>query len=154
MQRTLGRFVGGPYHDDDGEGGPGGWWIFVEVDIELGAHDIVRPDLAGWRRERLEDPDQRPLRVAPDWVCEILSPSTSQIDRTVKKRLYAASGVSFYWIVDPDARTLEAWTLRDSVWVDVGSWADGERARIAPFEAVELAIGRLFLPKPKTPPED
>lgn len=67
VQRSLGRFIGGPYDDDDGRGGPGGWWIFVEVDVELSPHDIVRPDLCGWRRERLPDPgDIRPITVVPD----------------------------------------------------------------------------------------
>ena len=75
VQRALSRFVGGPFDDDDGRGGPGGWWIFVEVDVELGPHDVVRPDLAGWRRERLPNPGKaRPITVAPDWVCEVLSP--------------------------------------------------------------------------------
>lgn len=75
VQRAVGRFVGGPFHDDDGRGGPGGWWIFVEVDVALGPHDIVRPDLADWRRERLPRPGAvRPIPIAPDWVCEVLSP--------------------------------------------------------------------------------
>lgn len=78
VQRAAGSFIGGPFHDDDGRGGPGGWWIFVEVDIALGPHDIVRPDLAGWRRERLPRPGSlRPIETAPDWVCEILAPATA-----------------------------------------------------------------------------
>jgi Uma2 family endonuclease len=147
-QRALGRFVGGPYHDDDGRGGPGGWWIFVEVDLRLGPHDIVRPDLSGWRRERLSDPgDTRPIDVVPDWVCEVTSPSTASRDRVAKRALYARAGVRYYWIVDPDARTLEAMQLMDAQWVELGAWGDGDRARIAPFDAVELEIERLFLPK-------
>src|SRR5687767_11118517 len=71
-QGALRRFIGGPFDDDDGFGGPGGWWIFVEVDIQLGA-DVVRPDLSGWRRARLPEPDVRPITVVPDWVCEIVS---------------------------------------------------------------------------------
>lgn len=153
VQRALGRFVGGPFHDDDGEGGPGGWWIFAEVDVELGPHDVVRPDVAGWRRTNLPEPDQRPLRTRPDWVCEILSPSTAPYDRTAKKRLYASSGVPFYWIVDPDARTLEAYALRDGAWVDVGSYGDTDTARIPPFEAIEIALRRLFLPQAQSPPD-
>jgi Uma2 family endonuclease len=146
VQGALRRFIGGPFHDDHGFDGPGGWWIFLEVDLELTRHDVVRPDLAGWRRERLLDPDQRPLRTAPDWVCEILSPSTSARDRTVKKRLYAAAEIGHYWLVDPDARTLEALALRQGSWVDVGSYRDGDRACVPPFEVIELEIGRLFLP--------
>ena len=147
VERALGRLFGGPFHDDDGHGGPGGWWIFVEVDIELGPHDVVRPDLSGWRRERLAEPDQRPLRTPPDWVCEILSPSTA-----TKKRLYAASRVPFYCIVDPEARTVEALALKDGACVDVGSYSD--TARIPPFEAIELPVGRLFLPRAGRPEEE
>lgn len=147
-QRSLGRFIGGPFDDDDGHGGPGGWWIFVEVDVAFGPHDVLRPDLSGWRRERLPDPDQPPISIAPDWVCEILSPSTAARDTTVKKRLYAEHGVAHYWLIDPDRRTLEALALVEGRWVDVGSYGDEDAARIPPFEAVELSIGRLFLPKP------
>jgi Uma2 family endonuclease len=147
-QGAIRRFVGGPYHDDDGRDGPGGWWIFVEVDVRLGPHDIVRPDLSGWRRERLPDPgDQRPIDVVPDWVCEITSPSTAARDRVAKRALYARSGVRHYWIVDPAARLLEALRLDGDRWVEIGVWGDGDLARIEPFEAVELEVGRLFLPR-------
>ncbi|MDQ3034078.1 MAG: Uma2 family endonuclease [Myxococcota bacterium] len=154
VQRALGRFVGGPFDDDDGFGGPGGWWIFMEVDVELARHEIVRPDLSGWRRERLIVVDQRPFSVVPDWVCEIASPSTAARDRVLKRRLYAEHGVKHYWIVDPEARTLEALALRDGSWVDAGAYDDGAVARIAPFEAIELPVGRLFLPRPPGEPID
>lgn len=146
-QGALRSFVGRAYDDDDGYGGPGGWWIFVEVDVQLGAHDIVRPDLAGWRRERLLAPGElRPIDVPPDWVCEVLSPSTAARDRVTKRALYAQHGVGYYWIVDVDARTLEAFELVDARWVLAGSYDDTTVARIAPFDAVELTIQRLFLP--------
>jgi Uma2 family endonuclease len=144
-QRALGHFVGGPFDDDDGFGGPGGWWIFVEVDIALG-NDVYRPDLSGWRRERLPDPDVRPITITPDWVCEVVSASHQAADRVKKRRLYAEHGILHYWIVDPDARTLEAMTLEAKRWVETGSFGDGDVARIPPFEAVEIPIGRLFLP--------
>ena len=83
-QRALGRFIGGPFHDDHGFGGPGGWWIFLDVDVRFTAHDVVRPDVAGWRRERLPQPNVRPIDVVPDWVCEVLSPSTAARDRVYK----------------------------------------------------------------------
>jgi Uma2 family endonuclease len=131
--------------------GPGGWWIFVEVDIALGSHDIVRPDLAGWRRERLVAPgDQRPITVVPDCVCEVLSPSTAARDKVEKRQLYADRGISHYWMVDVDARTLEAFELDHGRWVLSGSYGDDATAAIAPFEALELEVGRLFLPKPET----
>lgn len=147
-QRALGAFVGGPFDDDDGRGGPGGWWIFIEVDVALSAHDIVPPDLAGWRRDRLVDPgEQRPITVAPDWVCEILSPSTASRDRVQKRKLYADAGISHYWIVDLDARTLEAFALEAGRWVLVASHDDQATAAIPPFEAIQLEVGRLFLPR-------
>jgi Uma2 family endonuclease len=148
VQRAAGRFLGGPFDDDDGHGGPGGWWIFIEVDVGLGPHDIVRPDLSGWRRERLAHPARvRPIEVVPDWVCEIVSPSTAARDRVTKRHLYARCGIPHYWLIDPDARVLEALTLREGVWVESGVYDDSATARIAPFEAIELEVGRLFLPR-------
>ncbi len=147
-QGSARRFLGGPFDDDDGRGGPGGWWIFVEVDVALGPNDIVRPDLAGWRRERLPQPGAaRPIEVVPDWVCEVLSPSTAARDRFTKRRLYARAGIPYYWLIDPELRGLEALVLRDGVWVELGVYDDTATARIAPFDAIELEIGRLFLPK-------
>jgi len=147
-QGATRRFLGGPFDDDDGHGGPGGWWIFVEVDVRLGVHDIVRPDLAGWRRDRLLKPGTtRPIDVVPDWVCEVVSPSTAARDRVTKRNLYARSGVLHYWLIDPDARVLEALALREGSWFEVGVYDDSASARIPPFEAVELEIGRLFLPR-------
>lgn len=146
-QRALSRFVGGPFHDDDSRGGPGGWWILTEVEVELAPHEIVRPDLAGWRRERLPTPwGQRPLRVVPDWVCEILSPSDERRDRVHKAALYARAGVRHYWLVSPSARFLEAFALQEGAWLRLGAWSDSDRARIAPFDAIELELGRLFPP--------
>lgn len=147
-QGSARRFLGGPFDDDDGRGGPGGWWIFVEVDVLLGPHDVVRPDLAGWRRDRLSQPGlKRPIDVVPDWVCEVLSPSTAARDRITKRRLYAQAGVPFYWLIDPELRAVEALALRDGAWVELGVFDDTATTRIAPFEAIELEIGRLFLPK-------
>lgn len=154
-QRSLAGFVGGPLDDDDGRGGPGGWWILTEVEVALAADQIVRPDLVGYRRERLPEPDaERPVRVAPDWICEIVSPNDARRDRVVKAALYAEHGVPFYWLVTPEERVLEAYALERATdenaqrkWVRLGAWGDGECARIAPFEALELEVGRLFLPR-------
>jgi Uma2 family endonuclease len=145
-QGALRHFIGGPFDDDDGFGGPGGWWIFVEVDVKLGT-DIVRPDLAGWRRERLSEPDTKPLQVVPDWICEVLSESNEAHDRVTKRALYAQHGVAHYWIVDPEARTLEAFSLEAGRWVDAGSFDETAVATIKPFDSVALPIGRLFLPR-------
>jgi Uma2 family endonuclease len=148
-QRALGRFVGGPYDDDDGRGGPGGWWILLEVDVRFSPHDVVRPDLAGWRRERLVRPwDLRPIDVVPDWIGEVVSPSNAAQDRVGKRELYARHGVPFYWIVDPGQRTLEALRLdvATRAWVEIGAYDDASIARIPPFDALELEVQRLFPP--------
>jgi Uma2 family endonuclease len=148
VQGSASRFLGGPFQHDDGRGGPGGWWIFAEVDVVLGTHDVVRPDLSGWRRERLPKPGlQRPIQVVPDWVCEVLSPATAARDRVQKRSLYARAGVKYYWIVDPDARVVEALELVDSRWTELGVYDEESVARIAPFDAIELEVGRLFLPR-------
>jgi Uma2 family endonuclease len=148
VQGSARRFIGGPFQDDDGRGGPGGWWIFVEVDIALGPHDIVRPDLAGWRKERLPRPGAvRPIEVVPDWICEVISPSTAARDRLHKRNLYARTGVPHHWLIDPEARLLEALALRDGGWVEAGVYGDEDAARIPPFQAIELEVGRLFLPR-------
>lgn len=110
--------------------------------------DIVRPDLVGWRRARLPRPGNVwPIDVVPDWVCEVLSPSTAARDRVTKRHLYARAGIPYYWLIDPEARVLEALALRDGVWIEVGVYDDTATARIEPFEAIELAVGRLFFPK-------
>jgi Uma2 family endonuclease len=153
-QRALGSFLGRPFDDDDGRGGPGGWWILVEVDVRLGRHDIVRPDVSGWRRERLPDPwDTRPTDVVPDWVCEVVSRSNAAHDRVRKRALYARAGVAQYWLVDPEDRTLEALRLDAATghWVEVGAYGDDAIARIPPFDAIELEVGRLFPPVASPP---
>jgi len=148
VQGAARRFLGGPFDDDDGRGGPGGWWIFVEVDVAFGPHDIVRPDLAGWRRARLPRPGAvRPIEITPDWIAEILSPATAARDRVQKRNLYARAGVPHYWLIDPETRVLEALALRDGAWFEVGVYDDTSTARIPPFEAIEIEIGRLFLPR-------
>jgi Uma2 family endonuclease len=144
-QRALARFIGGPFDDDHGRGGPGGWWILLEVDIRLTPHDIVRPDLAGWRRERLPAPwDVRPIDVPPDWACEVVSPSTHAFDRVHKRRLYAEADIATFWIVDPVERILEAYELREGRWTEAGSYGASDTARVPPFGAIELEVGRLF----------
>jgi Uma2 family endonuclease len=143
----LVRQIGGPFDQDDGHGGPGGWWILLEVDTRLSKHDIVQPDLAGWKRGRLSAPwDMRPIDVVPDWVCEITSPSNARHDRLVKARLYLGAGVPHLWLVDPDARVLEALVRDGDRWIEAGRFGDGDVVRIAPFEAIELDVGRLFPP--------
>jgi Uma2 family endonuclease len=147
-QGALRRLIGGPYDDDDGAGGPGGWWIFLEVDVELSPHCVVRPDLSGWRRSTLPDPwTSQPIAVVPDWVCEVVSPSSATRDRVTKRRLYLEHLVPWYWLCDPDARTLEVLHRDESRWSEHGVYSDGDRVKLPPFEAVEIDVSRLFIPK-------
>lgn len=146
IEGAVAGFVGMPFQYD--ARGPGGWWIVPEVDVELTLHDVVRPDLSGWRRERMPRfPAERPVRTVPDWVCEIVSPSSARMDRLVKPSLYLRTGVPHLWLVDPDARILEAFEAKDGAWLRLGGWSDGDVARIAPFDAIELDVGRLFPPE-------
>jgi Uma2 family endonuclease len=152
VQGGLRRFLGGPFDDDDGFGGVGGWWILAEVEIRLGGQ-IVRPDVAGWRRERLASPwGLRPIEIIPDWICEVVSPSNASHDRVTKKHLYAKHGIAHYWIADTEEVTLETFTLHDAVWTASGAFTRGGVARIEPFEAIELDVGRLFPPPAPPPP--
>ncbi|MDI1450184.1 Uma2 family endonuclease [Polyangium sp. 6x1] len=142
----LGGNISSPF--DSGWTGPGGWWIVVEPGIELPDSPEVSPDIAGWRRERmLETPEDGPITVVPDWVCEILSPSTRRYDEHTKKWFYARHGVSWLWLIDPDARLLTAHRLQNGGWFQFGSWVDDDRARIEPFESVELSLSALWTPK-------
>ena len=143
---AIAHSIGGPF-DQDGDG-PGGWWILLEVDVRLDKHDIVRPDVAGWRRERLPEPwDTRPIDVVPDWICEIQSPSNAAHDRVTKAQLYAQHGVPHFWLVDPAEHILEAFELNGELWTRIGSYDDTAVARIKPCEAIELRVGGLFPPK-------
>lgn len=127
-----------------GRGGPGGWWIADEPELHLGP-DIFVPDLAGWRRERMPVfPDAAWFDLVPDWACEILSPGTRRLDLTDKRRLYAANGLAHLWFVDPKARTLEAFSLRDGAWVLVAALKDDEEVRVAPFEAIAFPLSALW----------
>ena len=143
---TLGMDLGSPFQR--GRGGPGGWWFAFEPELHLGS-DVLVPDLAAWRVERLRD---RPatstpyFTVAPDWVCEVISRSTASLDRVKKKRIYGRERVAFYWLIDPVERTLEAFRLEGDVWVEVGTWEGEERVRVAPFDAVELELSALWSP--------
>ena len=140
---SLGMEVGTPF--DRGRGGPGGWWIIDEPELHLG-DDVLVPDLAGWRRERMPTyPDAPWFDLAPDWVCEVLSPSTRRLDLTSKRAAYAREGVAHLWFVDPLARTLEAFALRDGVWTLLGAIREDSTVCLPPFEAVEWQLGALWV---------
>jgi hypothetical protein len=127
-----------------GRGGPGGWLILNEPELHLG-EDIVVPDLAGWRRERMSVvPDAAFITVPPDWICEVLSRSTEKTDRTEKMPIYASFGVSYAWLVHPRRRTLEAFRLHEGKWLAIAVYKDTDRARIEPFDAIELDLAVLW----------
>ncbi len=125
----------------------GGWWLIGEPELHLAA-DVLVPDLAGWRREPLPSPTGKYFELPPDWLCEILSPSTARLDRISKMRSYAANGVEFIWLVDPAARTLEAYRREGSGWNRLGAWEQNETVRAAPFTDLELQLRHLWAPSP------
>ncbi|MXW84776.1 MAG: Uma2 family endonuclease [Boseongicola sp. SB0673_bin_14] len=127
-----------------GDGGPGGWWIVFEPELHL-AEDIVVPDLAGWRRETMpEYPDVAFFTTAPDWVCEVLSPSTRRLDLSEKRSINAREGVRHLWFVDPDARTLEAFEFRDEQWLLLATLADDAPVSLPPFDAITFPLDALW----------
>ncbi|MDD5580172.1 MAG: Uma2 family endonuclease [Methylobacter sp.] len=130
-----------------GIGGPGGWWILFEPELHLDKHILV-PDLAGWRRESLPQfPEGAYFSVAPDWVCEILSPATARTDRAVKMPIYAEQGVSWIWLVDPDCRTLEVYSLHQGHWLLEHTWQEDERVQAPPFNEISLVLSDLWVPE-------
>jgi Uma2 family endonuclease len=140
----LGGELWGPFQR--GRGGPGGWWILDEPELHLGPDpDIVVPDLAGWRRERLPAlPEEAFFALAPDWACEVLSPTTAQLDRAKKVPLYAREGVSHVWLVDPDARTLEVLALDGSTYRVMGTHGGDTVVHAPPFDAIGLELQALW----------
>jgi Uma2 family endonuclease len=140
---VLGEELGPPFKR--GRGGPGGWIILFEPELHL-ADDILVPDLAGWRRERMPTlvADEPFFTLAPDWVAEVFSPSTSKYDRTDKLRIYRREAVEWVWLVDPLARTLEVLRRDDDDWSRRGAWRDDAPVRAEPFDAIELELGLLW----------
>ncbi len=129
---------------DFGESGPGGWWILDEPEIHLG-EDIVVPDIAGWRRECMpEYPIAAYFTLVPDWVCEVLSPSTRKLDLGGKQAVYARNGVGYLWFVDPSDRSLQAFELRDSKWVLIDTLFDDASVSLPPFEAISFSLSDLW----------
>jgi len=141
---VLGSDLNGAFQR--GRGGPGGWWLLDEPGIALTALDVeeIVPDIAGWRRERMPELPEGIISIAPDWLCEVLSPTTRAHDLKLKRPLYARAGVSWMWIVDVDARTLVASRLCDGKWLELGTWSDDDVARIEPFDAIELEHADLW----------
>ncbi len=139
---VLGGEVMGPFQR--GRGGPGGWVILFEPELHLES-DVLVSDFAGWRRERMPTiPEVAAFELAPDWVCEVLSPSTVAVDRVRKMPIYAREQVTHVWLVDPLARTLEVFRREGPGYVLVTAWEADARVRAEPFDAIEIELGALW----------
>ncbi len=139
---ALGTDLSSPFQF--GRGGPGGWWIIDEPELHLG-EEILVPDLAGWRRERMPDyPETAYVSLAPDWVCEVLSISTRRHDLHEKRPVYAREGVGHLWLIDPADRTLEAFELHEGQWLLIASAKDDDPVSIRPFDAITFSLGDLW----------
>ncbi len=141
LSDLIGGFDGPPGGDD----AAAGWWFLVEPELHFGG-DVLVPDLAAWRRARLPViPNAAAIELAPDWICEVVSPSTARIDRARKMRLYAREGVAHLWLLDPIARTLEIYRLEDGRWVVAVTYGGDDAIRAEPFDAVALTMRRWWL---------
>jgi hypothetical protein len=144
---SLSHELTGPFQK--GRGGPGGWVFAVEPELHLGPHTVV-PDLAGWRRGRMPTmPEKAYIEIPPDWVCEVISPSTEGHDKGPKRRIYATYGVAHLWHLEPVVRLLEVFELRDAHWVLFEVYQGNDEVRAPPFDAVPFAMAGLF---PLDPP--
>lgn len=139
---AVGVLIGGPFHFS--RGGPGGWVILDEPELHFG-RNVVVPDLAGWRRTRLPEVPKAPFStLAPDWVCEVSSPSTAMLDRAKKLRIYARAKVGYAWIIDPSARLLEVLQLEAGRWAIAAAYAGAKVVRAEPFAGIPLDLGLLW----------
>lgn len=139
---ALGEELGAPFRR--GRGGPGGWVILDEPEVHLGA-DVLVPDLAGWRRERLPAPPSTAyISVSPDWVCDVLSPSTEKLDRGDKLKVYAREKVPYVWLINPETHHLEVLKLDGPTYPVLAVHTENEKIRAEPFDAIELELGHLW----------
>lgn len=137
--------IHGAFHQGHG---PGGWWVLHEPELHFN-NDVLVPDIAGWRRERLPSlPDAAFFTAAPDWLCEVLSPMTEHTDRARKMRMYAREQVKSVWLVEPIARRIEVYALVGDILALAATHRDDDVASIEPFDAVPLPLNRLWLPSP------
>lgn len=140
---VLGADLSEAFHR--GRRGPGGWWILIEPELHLDA-DVLVPDIVGWRRERVPElPDAAGMTIVPDWVCEILSPSTERFDRLAKLPRYAAAGVPSLWLVDPPNRRLEVYRRVELEWVLLEQYTGSTTVSAPPFEAAPIELGAVWV---------
>jgi hypothetical protein len=140
---ALGGEILGPFHR--GKGGPGGWWILDEPELHLQG-DILIPDLAGWRKDLVPRlPTDTHCKIPPNWVCEVLSPSTAGLDRVKKMPIYLREKIDHVWLIDPVTKTLEVYQRNESHWIALSSFSGNDLIRAAPFDAVEIELAALWL---------
>lgn len=134
-----------PFQRPPGSGGPGGWWIVTEVEILLAPTEVPRPDVSGWRRERPpERSTEFPVKVRPDWVCEVVSPQRASDDTVKKVRAYQKAEIPHYWLLDLRDGTLTVLRWSAAGYVVALKAERHERVRAEPFEAQELLVATLF----------
>ena len=139
---SLHMIVGSAYQK--GIGGPGGWRIMFEPELHFG-EDVLVPDIAGWRRERLPElPGEAYFTLAPDWVCEVLSDSTRENDLGPKRAIYAREGVAYLWFVDPEPRTLDAFELRNGGWHQIAALSGEDPVSVPPFNAIRFPLDAIW----------
>jgi Uma2 family endonuclease len=146
---ALGMLLGSAFgrrYGNNGDGAqPGGWCLLVEPELHFGA-DVLVPDIAGWRRERMPQVPNAPwFELAPDWLCEVASPSTRRLDRSLKLERYHRVGVGHVWLVEPEGRFIEVYRRAEEGWLLAGNHFGDEVAGIEPFEAVPLMLAELWL---------
>jgi Uma2 family endonuclease len=147
ISSVLGVLLGAPFQL--GRGGPGGWRFLDEPELHFGS-DVLVPDLAAWHRDRLPPTvfEDAWIEIPPDWVCEVLSPSTAKLDLHRKLPLYARAGVSFAWVIDPPEKTVKVLDAREGKWIQQATFSGNDVVRAPPFDAIELEFGLVWPPNP------
>lgn len=139
----LGIVIGTSYRF--GRGGPGGWIILDEPEIQLGEHTLV-PDIAGWKKERFPSSlITNWIEVAPDWICEVLSPSTMRLDKTKKMPIYAKHNVNYIWLINPSDKTLDVFKLVSGGWHLLNAFVENDKVNAKPFQEIEINLAELWL---------
>jgi Uma2 family endonuclease len=145
VQLALGAVIRSNFGGRGGGARSTGWWLGTEVDIQLEPHNVFRPDISGWRRDRhATRPDGWPTKSRPDWVCEVLSPTNAENDLIKKFRVYHRAGIEHYWIVDPEHRSLIVYRNEASGYLAVLTALRGETVRAEPFDAIEIVVDDIF----------
>ncbi|WAS93490.1 Uma2 family endonuclease [Nannocystis punicea] len=142
--RIAGRIID-HFGDDAAEGEPGGWWIGTEVHVELAPDEVVVPDVVGWRIDRVPEPPAGfPVKIRPDWICEIVSPASPSRDTVRKLRIYHRAGIPHYWIADPEQQSLTVFRWQPEGYLVALTAQPPEQVRPEPFDAAEYTVAALL----------